>query len=222
MNKKQENRFEIIFEEKNNMTSSNRILRDNETGISYLFHTWSYSGGLTPLLDCDGKPLTDKKQRQDYALTDSPDISNDDALKRLTNKIAIHLSEIKFLNESIEDMSVSAELSEIEKTMRTFQAQLKKEPKVIRRISETTQFFEYYMPAIVKILNSYKHIENNELTGENAAETKKQVRDILPLIKRAFEKELDYMFADEMLDITTDVKVLESMLSKDGLIDKII
>jgi len=222
MNKKQEIRFEIIFKEKNNMTSSTKILRDNETGILYLFHElgYGYGGGLTPLLDCDGKPLTDKKQKQDYALTDSFDKSNDDELKRLTDKIAIYLSEIKFLNESIEDISVSAELSEIEKTMRTFQTQLKEKSKVIKRISETTQFFEYYMPAIVKILNSYKHIENNELMGENAMETKKQVCDILPLIKRAFEKQLDYMFIDEMLDITTDVKTLELMMSKDGLIDK--
>lgn len=30
---------------------------DVETGINYLWHTGGYSGGLTPLLDTDGKPI---------------------------------------------------------------------------------------------------------------------------------------------------------------------
>ena len=76
------------------------------------------------------------------------------------------------------------------------------------------------MPTTIKILNSYRRIENQNLTGDNATETKKRVEQSLPLVKNAFEKELDYMFSEEMLDITTDIDVLEAMLSKDGLIDK--
>lgn len=30
---------------------------DKETGINYLFHFSGYAGGLTPLLDKDGKPV---------------------------------------------------------------------------------------------------------------------------------------------------------------------
>ena len=30
---------------------------DRETGVNYLFHFSGYAGGLTPLLDRDGKPL---------------------------------------------------------------------------------------------------------------------------------------------------------------------
>ena len=30
---------------------------DKETGINYLYHAAGYSGGLTPLLDRDGKPV---------------------------------------------------------------------------------------------------------------------------------------------------------------------
>ncbi len=34
------------------------IWLDTETGIQYLFHRSGYSGGLTPLLNADGKPAT--------------------------------------------------------------------------------------------------------------------------------------------------------------------
>ena len=30
---------------------------DRETGVEYLFHVSGYAGGLTPLLDRDGKPI---------------------------------------------------------------------------------------------------------------------------------------------------------------------
>ncbi len=30
---------------------------DKETGVNYIFHAGGYAGGLTPLLDRDGKPV---------------------------------------------------------------------------------------------------------------------------------------------------------------------
>ena len=30
---------------------------DNETGVNYMYHASGYSGGLTPLLDREGKPI---------------------------------------------------------------------------------------------------------------------------------------------------------------------
>ncbi|MBQ8029750.1 MAG: xylan 1,4-beta-xylosidase [Clostridia bacterium] len=30
---------------------------DKKTGVNYLFHCSGYAGGLTPLLDKDGKPI---------------------------------------------------------------------------------------------------------------------------------------------------------------------
>ena len=58
--KDDKNRFQVILEEKHDMMSSHRILKDTETGVLYLYHAWGYGGGLTPLLDHDGKPLIDK------------------------------------------------------------------------------------------------------------------------------------------------------------------
>jgi len=34
-----------------------KIIVDQETGVNYLFHKAGYAGGLTPLLDKDGKPI---------------------------------------------------------------------------------------------------------------------------------------------------------------------
>lgn len=39
--------------------TSTEIWRDMETGVLYLFHQDGYAGGLTPLLDQEGKPVVD-------------------------------------------------------------------------------------------------------------------------------------------------------------------
>ena len=52
-----ERRFEVIYKEGGFNTPSTKILRDNVTGVHYLFTQEGYAGGLTPLLDRDGKPI---------------------------------------------------------------------------------------------------------------------------------------------------------------------
>lgn len=50
-----ENRFERIY--KQGTVKISEIWVDKETGVNYLYHEDGYSGGLTPLLDRDGKPI---------------------------------------------------------------------------------------------------------------------------------------------------------------------
>ncbi|KRM12609.1 DUF6440 family protein [Paucilactobacillus suebicus] len=54
---KKDKRFAVIVSE--GTLSSTKILVDKQTGVHYLWHEESYSGGLTPLLDEDGKPVVD-------------------------------------------------------------------------------------------------------------------------------------------------------------------
>ena len=53
MAKVEETRFKKIFSE--GKITTNEIWVDTETGVNYLYHTAGYSGGITPLLDKDGK-----------------------------------------------------------------------------------------------------------------------------------------------------------------------
>ena len=58
---KSENRFEIVHSEGSAFSVSSTILVDKETGVHYLFTKAGYSGGLTPLLDSEGKPVVKKE-----------------------------------------------------------------------------------------------------------------------------------------------------------------
>lgn len=51
-------RFQVIHEEGNGLTSCQRVvLMDTVTGVQYLFVQAGYAGGLCPLVDKEGGPL---------------------------------------------------------------------------------------------------------------------------------------------------------------------
>ena len=47
-------RFKIVYSQ--GTVDVTQILVDTETGVNYVFRKVAYAGGLTPLLDKDGKP----------------------------------------------------------------------------------------------------------------------------------------------------------------------
>ncbi len=50
-----ENDKRFIRTYKQGVTNISEIWVDTETGVNYLYHVSGYSGGLTPLLDREGK-----------------------------------------------------------------------------------------------------------------------------------------------------------------------
>ena len=57
---KQENRFEIVYVQKVTLGSAIEIWVDKETGVHYLYRRDGYSGGLTVMVDAEGKPVVSK------------------------------------------------------------------------------------------------------------------------------------------------------------------
>ncbi len=53
---KKEKRFIVAYEE-SSFTTWSHVIIDRETGVNYLYYGASTGGGLTPLLDREGKPI---------------------------------------------------------------------------------------------------------------------------------------------------------------------
>lgn len=53
--RKESKRF--VWQESEGFLRESRIIVDTETGVNYLFVHEGYAGGLTPLLDANGKPI---------------------------------------------------------------------------------------------------------------------------------------------------------------------
>ena len=52
---KDKDRFEKVYSQ--GTLNVTEIWVDKETGVNYVYHASGYAGGMTPLLDRDGKPV---------------------------------------------------------------------------------------------------------------------------------------------------------------------
>ena len=55
-------RFDIIDRDGVTLMTDAMVIVDKETGVNYLFVHCGYGGGLTPLLDSEGKPIITKQK----------------------------------------------------------------------------------------------------------------------------------------------------------------
>ncbi|MHC1694328.1 MAG: 5-bromo-4-chloroindolyl phosphate hydrolysis family protein [Eubacteriales bacterium] len=153
--------------------------------------------------------ILEKKKFEALPLSKDREI---DELMKLGND---YLRRIHQFIIDIVDTGVKASLSEIEVICRNIFEQIGTRK---HKIPQLNRFMEYYMPTTFKLLESYRKIEQQGVSGSNTAELKARVEEVMPIVKKAFKQELDNLYKDEMLDITTDITVLQSVLTKNGLL----
>lgn len=128
------------------------------------------------------------------------------------------LSEMRRLNDTIEDEVISARIDHLEdvtaKIIDTVVAKPSKLPQLRR-------FLNYYLPTTLKLLNAYDRMDAAGVSGSNIDGTKAKIEDIMGTICTAFDKQLDALYGEEALDISTDIAVLENLLAQEGLGDNV-
>ena len=84
-------------------------------------------------------------------------------------------------------------------------------------MGQIRRFMDYYLPTTLKLLNAYDRMDDAGISGVNIDGTKGKISAMMDTISTAFEKQLDALFGDEALDISTDITVMEQMLAREGI-----
>ena len=126
------------------------------------------------------------------------------------------LAEIRSVNTRIENVSVSKKVRRIEEIAALILDAVERDPVKERKIGA---FMSYYLPTTLKILTAYEQFEEQGVRGENLQSAMRDIENILDHLVSGFERQLDLLFENDVLDISSDISVLESMLAKDGLTD---
>ena len=121
---------------------------------------------------------------------------------------------IHAINESIRQAEVSQKITRLEALTRRIYNYTEAYPE---KDKLARSFKERYLPKTIKILESYSRFEQSGSSGENVRAAMQDVEAVLDVLIASFEKQLDMLYMDEALDITTDIDALESMLAGDGL-----
>ena len=146
-------------------------------------------------------------------------VPTDPELKALMEERNRAISEMRRLNDSIEDETISAQIDKMEETTRKIFAHVMEHPQ---KKSQIRRFLNYYLPTTIKLLNAYDRMDAAGVSGTNIDGTKGKIESMLDTIVVAFDKQLDALFGEEALDISTDITVLEGMMAREGLGDNVL
>lgn len=127
------------------------------------------------------------------------------------------IAEMKRLDNNIQDAEISADIVRLEEVSDKIFEQVRQNPG---KLPQIRRFMDYYLPTTLKLLNAYDRAASAGISGENIDATMSKVSTMLKTIVRAFEKQLDALFGDTALDISTDITVLENMMAREGLTDQ--
>ena len=150
---------------------------------------------------------------------EKPQTTGNEELDKMIADGKLAISEMKRLNESIKDETISRQIDRLEEISGKIFAQVQAEPK---KLPQIRKFMSYYLPTTLKLLNAYDRMSGQGVAGENIGGTMKRVEDMMDTIVQAFEKQLDSLFGAEALDISTDITVLDNMMAREGLVDDMI
>ena len=125
------------------------------------------------------------------------------------------LKELRQVNDAIPDEEMSTKISRLEAVAAKIFAQIQSDPD---KLPQLRKFMDYYLPTSLKLLNTYAELEAQGVEGANITESKHRIERSMDTLVTAFENQLDKLFQDDALDVSTDIEVMEKMLSADGLV----
>jgi hypothetical protein len=138
----------------------------------------------------------------------------EEQIKNPENNFFAVVREIRDINNSVTDAAVSAKISQLEElTAKIFRA-VEDSPEKLPKIS---RFQEYYLPTTMKLLRSYRELQCQNIGGEIMSSTKKDIEKVLDTLIIGYKAQLDRLYADDYLDISSDISVLETLMTSDGL-----
>lgn len=161
------------------------------------------------------KPKEEKQEaKQEPKKPEAPKSTGNPEIDNLIKERERAVSEMRRLNDSIEDETISAQIDHLEEVTSKIIDQVVKEPA---KLPQIRRFLNYYLPTTLKILNAYDRMDAMGVSGENIDSTKERVERMMGTIVKAFDKQLDALFGAEAMDISTDITVMENLLAQEGL-----
>ena len=123
------------------------------------------------------------------------------------------IAEIRAENDRIPDSALSDKLGKLENLCaEVFRAVYDKPAKA----PQIRKFMDYYLPTTLKMLASYRTMSNRGVSVSDMTEARSTVIRGMGMVLTACQKQLDTLYKDDILDVSTDIDVLEQMLKRDG------
>ncbi len=117
---------------------------------------------------------------------------------------------------SLEDDNLQKQLNEIHDSVSKIITTISKNPE---KVKQTSNFFDYYLPITIKLIDRYDEIENQRLSSEESKEFVQSTNRMIKEINKAYKKILADLYKKDIVDMDVEMKVFDSLLKADGFND---
>ncbi len=143
-------------------------------------------------------------------------LTGDPAADAVITKGQEIINTIRHENAAIPDPRLSSQMESI----------CDKCEQIFRSVSETPakapqvrKFMNYYLPTTTKMLANYRTMQDRGVSFQEMTDARDTTIRGLNMILTACQKQIDALHKENLLDISTDIDVLEQMLRRDGYVE---
>ena len=122
--------------------------------------------------------------------------------------------EILNLIPKVESGDTRKNLNEIHSTVDKILTTIENSPSKANRLNN---FFDYYLPVLIKIVNRYDEVENQKLVSKEGKDFMNKADKMIEGTNKAFESILSSLYQKDIMDADADMKVYDMMLKADGI-----
>ena len=157
----------------------------------------------------------EERQRQEAAAkAQKASATQDPRVQEVLNRGNAFIAQIRKCNDDIPGEEISAKIDRMENIVRRIFERAETNPEII---PDLKKLMDYYLPMTVKLLNAYADMDAQPVQGETIEGSKREIEATLDTLNLAFEKLLDDLFQDTAMDVSSDISVLKTLLTQEGL-----
>ncbi|MBN7773960.1 5-bromo-4-chloroindolyl phosphate hydrolysis family protein [Clostridium aminobutyricum] len=135
-------------------------------------------------------------------------------LKKTIDEGKNYIRTIKEANDALPEVEISEKLDVLETVTTKIFDYVEQHPE---KLPEIRKFMCYYMPITLKMVKAYQKFDEH---GKNISEveaTKLEIKGSLDTINRAYQNLMNKLMQDDILDVSSDISALETILAQEGL-----
>ena len=152
----------------------------------------------------------ERKAREE---ADRVPLTGDQAADAVITKGLEMVNTIRKDNAAIPDPLLSSQMESIcDKCIQIFRSVSEAPAKA----PQVRKFMNYYLPTTLKMLANYRTMQDRGVSFQDMTAARDTTVRGLNMILTACQKQIDSLHKENLLDISTDIDVLEQMLKRDG------
>ncbi|MCR5297054.1 MAG: 5-bromo-4-chloroindolyl phosphate hydrolysis family protein [Clostridiales bacterium] len=156
--------------------------------------------------------MKEEEQKRKEAASQIP-LTGDEAADAVIIKGQEMLKTIRTENALIPDETLSAQMDTLAEKCRQIFLTVSDSPA---KAPQVRKFMNYYLPTTLKMLANYRKMQESGVSFQEMNQARETAIRGMNMVLTACQKLIDNLHKDSMLDISTDIDVMEQMLKRDG------